>query len=205
MQALAWTEGLLDRYAVVTRNVTVYENAPGGFSALQPVFRGMEDTGRVIRGRFVLGLGAAQFAERTTVDRLRELAEQTPSVPTPVALSAVDPGNPFGTILPWPSHASLMRPARRAGALVVIDGGHLVLYLPQGGRQLFTYIDPDDAAQTEVIAAALAALSTALSRDKRNRFTLERVNGVPVRMSKLAPALKVIGFSSAPKGLYWGN
>ncbi|MEL4888473.1 ATP-dependent helicase [Pectobacterium betavasculorum] len=205
VQALAWTEGLLERYAVVTRNVTVYENVPGGFSALQPVFRGMEDTGRVIRGRFVLGLGAAQFAERTTVDRLRELAEQTPSVPTPVALSAVDPGNPFGTILPWPSHASLMRPARRTGALVVIDGGHLVLYLPQGGRQLFTYIDPDDAAQTEVIAAALTALSTALSRDKRNRFTLELVNGVPVRMSKLAPALKVIGFSNAPKGLYWGN
>ncbi|MEI7065197.1 ATP-dependent helicase [Dickeya chrysanthemi] len=205
VQALAWTEGLLDRYAVVTRNVTVYENVPGGFSALQPVFRGMEDTGRVIRGRFVLGLGAAQFAERTTVDRLRELAEQTPSVPSPVALSAVDPGNPFGTILPWPSHVSLMRPARRAGALVVIDGGHLVLYLPQGGRQLFTYIDPDDAAQTEVIAAALAALSTALSRDRRNRFTLELVNGVPVRMSKLAPALKVIGFSSAPKGLYWGS
>lgn len=205
VQALAWTEGLLDRYVVVTRNVTVYENIPGGFSALQPVFRGMEDTGRVIRGRFVLGLGAAQFAERTTVDRLRELAEQTPSVPTPVALSAMDPGNPFGTILPWPSHASQLRPARRAGALVVIDGGHLVLYLPQGGRQLFTYIDPDDAAQTEVIAAALAALSTALSRDKRNRFTLELVNGVPVRMSKLAPALKVIGFSSAPKGLYWGK
>lgn len=205
VQALAWTEGLLDRYAVVTRNVTVYENVPGGFSALQPVFRGMEDTGRVIRGRFVLGLGAAQFAERTTVDRLRELAEQTPSVPTPVALSAVDPGNPFGTILPWPAHVSLMRPARRAGALVVIDGGHLVIYLPQGGRQLFTYIDPNDATQTEVIAAALAALSTALSRDKRNRFTLELVDDVPVRMSKLAPALKVIGFSSAPKGLYWGN
>ncbi|PLV48213.1 ATP-dependent helicase, partial [Erwinia sp. B116] len=205
VQALAWTEGLLDRYAVVTRNVTVYENVPGGFPALQPVFRGMEDTGRVMRGRFVLGLGAAQFAERTTVDRLRELAEQPPSVPTPVALSAVDPANPFGTILPWPSHASLMRPARRAGALIVIDDGHIVLYLPQGGRQLFTYIDPDDAAQTEVIAAALAALSTALSREKRNRFTLELVNGVPVRMSKLAPALKVIGFSSAPKGLYWGN
>lgn len=205
VQALAWTEGLLERYAVVTRNVTAYENVPGGFSALQPVFRGMEDTGRLIRGRFVLGLGAAQFAERTTVDRLRELAEQTPSVPTPVALSAVDPGNPFGTILPWPSHASLMRPARRTGALVVIDGGHLVLYLPQGGRQLFTYIDPDDASQTEVIAAALAALSTALSRDKRNRFTLELVNGIPVRMSKLVPALRAIGFSSAPKGLYWGN
>ncbi|ATY90348.1 ATP-dependent helicase [Pectobacterium atrosepticum] len=205
VKAIAWTEGLLDRYAVVTRNVTVYENVPGGFSALQPVFRGMEDTGRVIRGRFVLGLGAAQFAERATVDRLRELAEETISVPTPVALSAVDPGNPFGTILPWPSHASLMRPARRTGAIVVIDGGHLVFYLPQGGRQLFTYIDPDDAAQTEAIAAALAALSTALSRDKRNRFTLELVNGVPVRMSKLTPALKAIGFSSAPKGLYWGN
>lgn len=205
VRALTWTEALLDRYALVTRNVTANENVPGGFSALQPVFRGMEDTGRVLRGRFVLGLGAAQFAERTTVDRLRELAEETPSFPTPVALSAVDPGNPFGTILPWPAHPTLIRPARRAEAFVVIDGGHLVLYLPQGGRQLFTWIDPDDIAQTEAIAAALTALSAALSRDRRYRFTLELVNGVPVRMSKLVPALKIIGFSSVPKGLYWGN
>ncbi|KVM84645.1 ATP-dependent helicase [Burkholderia stagnalis] len=205
VRALAWAEGLLDRYAMVTRNVAVTENVPGGFAALQPVLRGMEDTGRTIRGRFVLGLGAAQFAERTTVDRLRELAEAVSVVPTPIALSAVDPGNPFGTVLPWPSHNSQVRPARRAGAFVVIDRGHLVLYLPQGGRQLFTYIEPDDEAQTEVIAAALAALSAALARDHRNRFTLELVNGVPVRMSKLDPALRVIGFSNTSKGLYWGN
>lgn len=203
VQALAWTEGLLDRYAVVARNVTAYENVPGGFQSLRPVFRGMEDTGQVIRGRFVLGFGAAQFAEHTTVDRLRELAGKIPELPTPVAISAVDPANPFGTIIPWPLNKLLIRPVRKAGAIVVIDNGHLVLYLPRGGRQLLTYIDPNDDTQTEAIGAALAALSTALSRDKRSRFTLELINDVPVRMSKLAPALKVIGFSSVPKGLSW--
>ncbi|MNY39599.1 putative ATP-dependent helicase Lhr [compost metagenome] len=86
---------------------------------------------------------------------------------------------------------------------MVIDRGHLVLYLPQGGRQLFTYIDPEASTQTESIAAALTALSTALSRDRRARFTLELVNDMPVRRSKLASALKVSGFSSASKGLQW--
>jgi ATP-dependent Lhr-like helicase len=78
-----------------------------------------------------------------------------------------------------------------------------VLYLPQGGRELFTYRDPDDPAHTESIGACLAALSAALLREKRNRFTLELVNGTPVRASKLMSALKAVGFSSVPKGLYW--
>ncbi|EPS3660616.1 Lhr family helicase [Klebsiella pneumoniae] len=205
VKALAWTEGLLDRYAVVTRNVAVTEHFPGGFAALQPVLRGMEDSGRVVRGRFILGLGAAQFADRATVDRLRELAEITSTAAPAVAVSAVDPASPYGTILPWPSHPTRVRPARRTGAFVVISGGHLVLYLQQGGKQLFTYLEPDGPEQTEAMAAALTALSKALGRDRRYRFTLELVNGNPVRHSHLVPALKAVGFSSVPKGLYWGN
>ena len=202
-RALARVEGLLDRYGVVTRSAAMAEDIPGGFPALRPVFRGMEDTGRVLRGRFVEGLGAAQFAERMTVDRLRELACTSPGEPVAVALSAVDPANPFGTLLPWPPHPSSTRPACRAGAFVVLVDGRLMFYLVQGGRHLLSYGDADDVAMAKAHVAGLDALATALKREKHGAFTLERVDDLSPSRSPLAPALRAIGFSSAPKGLAW--
>ncbi|MGV6875202.1 ATP-dependent helicase [Pseudochelatococcus sp. B33] len=202
-RALALVEGLLDRYGVVTRGAAVAEDVPGGFPALQTVFRGMEDAGRVLRGRFVEGLGAAQFAERATIDRLRELAEARPAEPVAVGLSAGDPANPFGTILPWPPHRSGVRPTRRSGALVVIVDGRLVLYLAQGGRNLLTYVDADDPATAKSLATGLMALVDALKRERRLMFTLEMVDDRPVSATGLADALRKIGFSRVPKGLSW--
>ncbi len=53
-------------------------------------------------GRFVEGLGGAQFAERLTIDRLRDLATQTAQTRhyTPVALSANDPANVWEIFCP---------------------------------------------------------------------------------------------------------
>ncbi|WP_241239375.1 ATP-dependent helicase [Xanthomonas sp. BRIP62409] len=202
-RALARVEGLLDRYGVVTRSAAMTEDIPGGFPALRPVFRGMEDTGRVLRGRFVEGLGAAQFAERTTVDRLRELAAAPLGEPVAVAMSAADPANPFGTLLPWPSHASSVRPVRRAGALVVLVDGCLMYYLVQGGRHLLSYADANSIDLAKPLAAGLTALATALKRERHGTFNLERVNDQLAPKSPLAAALRAIGFSSAPKGLTW--
>ncbi len=75
---------------------------PGGFPSMQTLCRSMEDSGRIMRGRFVEGLGGAQFAERLTIDRLRDLATQATQTRhyTPVALSANDPANVWGNLLP---------------------------------------------------------------------------------------------------------
>jgi hypothetical protein len=45
---------------------------------MQTVYRNMEDAGRILRGRFVEGMGGTQFAERLTIDRLRELSTTQP-------------------------------------------------------------------------------------------------------------------------------
>ena len=49
---------------------------PGGFAAIYPVLRAMEDAGQCRRGYFVEGLGAAQFALPGAVDRMRALAAE---------------------------------------------------------------------------------------------------------------------------------
>ena len=53
---------LLERHGVLTREAVAGEGIEGGFSAVYPVLRALEEAGRIRRGYFVDGLGAAQFA-----------------------------------------------------------------------------------------------------------------------------------------------
>ena len=62
---------LLERHGVVTREGVRAEGVAGGFAAVYPVLRALEESGRARRGWFVAGLGAAQFALPGAVDRLR--------------------------------------------------------------------------------------------------------------------------------------
>ena len=195
--ALTIAENMLDRWGVVTRGAAIAEQLPGGFPALQPVMRGLEDAGRVLRGRFVAGLGGAQFADHAAIERLRTLAEQQTPEPLAVALSAIDPANPYGVVLRWPAHEAPTRPVRRSGALVAICHGELVLYLAQGGKELLSYGD------ARWHAAAVAALAAALRREKASGMTLETIDGRPAGQSPLIDALRRAGFSRVPKGYSW--
>ncbi len=62
LRAYATAELLLDRHGVLTRGATAAEDVPGGFAAVYRVLAAAEEAGRVRRGYFVEGLGAAQFA-----------------------------------------------------------------------------------------------------------------------------------------------
>lgn len=199
---LAGTENMLDRYGVIGRQAVITENVPGGFPALQTLCRSMEDSGRILRGRFVEGMGGAQFAERHTIDRLRDLTSSNTENQafTPVALSANDPANPWGTLLPWPTHPSSLVPARRNGAFVVISAGQLRLYLAQGGKKMMVWSENEEIPSPEIFSA----LAGALRREPRLRFTLTEVNDKPVRQTTLFTLLREVGFSSSPQGLDWG-
>lgn len=70
-RALALVEALLDRYGVIAQPLIDKEDIPGGYSAVYPVLKRMEEHGRLVRGMFIHGFGAAQFAESDTVDALR--------------------------------------------------------------------------------------------------------------------------------------
>jgi ATP-dependent Lhr-like helicase len=138
---------LLDRYGVITREVVQAEEIEGGFAAVYGVLRAMEEAGRVRRGYFVAGRGAAQFALPGAVDRLRTLREpERDAAPKVVTIAATDPANPYGAALGWPNNrtdeseagspdadtalaVNVRRPMRSAGALVVLIDGVLAAWL----------------------------------------------------------------------------
>lgn len=183
----AVAESLLVRYGVLTREAVLAEGWSGGFAALYPVLRAMEEVGRVRRGYFVEGLGGSQFALPGSVDALRDHRERSEQV---VLLSAVDPANAYGTILDWPA-AGEGRPSRAAGAYVVLEAGLPRLYLERGGRSLITFGEPEPSH-----LALLAGLAARLGR-----LELQRVDGRPAFESPLAPKLLEAGFRSSPRGL----
>src|SRR5581483_12015224 len=154
---LALAGVLLERHGVLTREAVRGEGVPGGFSAVYPVLRAMEEAGRVRRGYFVAGLGGAQFALPGAVDRLRAARagaspepgawEENADAPaTVVVLAATDPAQPYGAALPWPDTAGGARAGRNAGAHGVLVDGRPVACLERGGRSVVLLSDDDAAA-----------------------------------------------------------
>jgi ATP-dependent helicase Lhr and Lhr-like helicase len=189
---------LLERHGVVTREAVLAEGLPGGFAGVYPVLKAMEEAGRIRRGYFVEGLGAAQFALPGAVDRLR--AERNPpdeDHPRALVLAAVDPAQPFGASLPWPTRPDQERrgPARTAGAYVVLVGGEPVLYVERGGGRGRGLITLPGFEHDEAGLEALRALAAVAEALPRRELTIDRVDGVPVLSSPLQPALEAAGFN----------
>ena len=171
---------LLERHGVVTREAVATEGIDGGFAAVYPVLRAMEEPGRIRRGYFVDGLGAAQFALAGALDRLRAVRDPAEPVATGAVhlLAAADPANPYGAALPWPRRGETdRRPLQRAaGAYVVLVDGVAALYLERGGATLQTLPAADDPAVAVTAARALRAL-VADGRSPRARHPQGRWRG----------------------------
>jgi ATP-dependent helicase Lhr and Lhr-like helicase len=184
---------LLDRYGVLTREAALGEGIAGGFAGVYPVLKALEERGTVRRGYFVEGLGAAQFAVPGAVDRLRA-ARDAREGNDAVVLAATDPAQPYGASQPWP--ATDGRPARAAGALVVLVDGDAAAYVDKGGRTLLTFpaAAGDDGRWAEALAAVVRA-------DRRRSLEIAKIDGSPARESARAGALRDAGFVDGYRGL----
>ncbi|SHI81873.1 ATP-dependent helicase Lhr and Lhr-like helicase [Nocardiopsis flavescens] len=192
-RVLASVQARLERQGVLVKGWQ-----GGGISPEEyRVLRSMEEAGRVRRGYFVAGLGGAQFALPGAVDRLRSLAGGSrDGAVAPVVLAADDPANPFGRDLPWPEGEAGGRPARAAGAVVVVDDGRPTLYAGRGGRSALTL-----GASPHELSRAAAALAGAVRAGALDAVTVERADGAEVFGTPLDAALVSAGFHVTPRGL----
>jgi ATP-dependent helicase Lhr and Lhr-like helicase len=201
-RAHARAEAFLERHGVLTRGALDTERVSGGFSAVYRVLRAQEESGQIVRGYVVEGLGAAQFAARGAVDRLRALsrADGAPASAEPpaVVLAAADPAQPYGAALPWPTPLGegKHRPARKAGALAVLVDGTAAIYVERGGRSLLSFTEEDAP-----LRAAAQALSHAVRDGWLGQLAVQRADGETALTSHLATILRDAGFRATPSGL----
>ena len=214
VRAIALVESILDRYGVLSRDVVHLSGVPGGLGSLLPVLRQMEDTGEVLRGAFVQGLGPAQFAARETIDVLRTYeANDAAARSETVVLAADDPACLYGAGLPWPpvAHADAegaeeheARPTRRAGSLVVVLGGVPALYATAGLRSLLSFTDDGDAlarAARALVAHEKRSLKRAGAEGARKKVVMETLNGRSILDSPLAGPARCGAWCAFPDGI----
>ncbi len=198
-RAAAIVNQLLDRYGILTREAAVLEKLPGGFSAIYPVLRSMEDAGRIRRGYFVEGVAATQFARPGAIDRLR--GSRTAEDEGVAVISAVDPANPFGAHLPWPQTPEGKRPARAAGTRVVIVDGALGAYVYKGLRQILTFLPENEPARSRVARGTAEGLLEILRQTRRRAIALDEIDGVHPARHPIASYLIDAGFLQTADGL----
>jgi ATP-dependent Lhr-like helicase len=201
-------ELLLERYGIVTREQVLAEGIKGGFALLYDSFAKLETLGVCRRGYFLEGMGGAQFALPGAVERLRAgrpSLDRTGAQDGAGALdgagkrtlviAAADPAQPYGAALPWPKREGQdRRPARVAGAYVVMVAEEPVLYVERGGRSLVTLGEAS-------LGEALRALAEAVRAGRVGKLALERIDGEPAIASPLAQELIDLGFHSGPRKL----
>jgi ATP-dependent Lhr-like helicase len=225
-------ELLLERYGIVTREQVLAEGVKGGFAMLYDTFANLETLGICRRGYFIEGMGGAQFALPAAVERLRATPELAIAGDRDVqsivghaagaigaapgeqrqrtlVIAAADPAQPYGAALAWPKREAVesrtARPARVAGAYVVLVADEPVLYVERGGRSLLTLADTSDrreaGLEADPVREALVALAEAVRAGRLGKLALERIDGEPAIGSALAATFVELGFHPGPRRL----
>ena len=114
--AEAVAEQLAARWGVVFRDLLARENLAVPWREVLWALRRMEARGTICGGRFVHGFSGEQFAHPDAVGMLREIRKR-PRTGETVALSAADPLNLAGIVLPGPRI-----PAVATNTVTYIDG-----------------------------------------------------------------------------------
>ena len=107
---------LLERYGVVFRDLATHERFTLPWRSVLRALRTMEARGDVRGGRFVSGVVGEQYALIDAVEQLRRTRNE-PASGERVVVSAVDPVNLTGTVVPGPRV-----PAYPGHSVVLIDG-----------------------------------------------------------------------------------
>ncbi|MGH2952518.1 MAG: DEAD/DEAH box helicase [Solirubrobacterales bacterium] len=193
-RARAQAELMLERYGIVTRETVLAEGVPGGLASLYGELSNLEMLGTARRGYFVEGLGGAQFALAGAIERLRGLPHRDGDY---LVLAATDPAQPYGATLPWPKRPEGRRPARTAGAYVLLRDGNPILYVERGGKGIVRLVE----VEGETLVEAISQLAEAAREGLIPKLGIERVDGEPVIGSGLEEQIIAAGFSRQPRRL----
>jgi ATP-dependent Lhr-like helicase len=177
---------LLARNGILSREMLALESVSVSWNEIVSALRRMEYAGTIRRGYFVRSLSGEQYALPEAVERLRAMRALNPGAEPPIALSAADPANPYGVLIPGCGIT------RDPANLVVIRAGRVILGL--AGRALVTPTPLDDGE----FGAALDALM-----GLRPRLVIDTIDGCPALESGRVHVMAARGFHSDGRALVY--
>ncbi len=177
---------LLERHGILAREMLGVESTHISWSEISFELRRLEYGGAIRRGWFVRSLSGEQYALPEAVEMLRAARTLIPAREKPVALSAIDPANPYGVVIPGCGIA------REAGNVVVIRAGRVIAGL-QGHAMIS---GGDGEVDDEAFSAAVVAILTL-----KPRIAIDSIDGVAALQSPRVGLLAAMRFHSDGRSL----
>jgi ATP-dependent Lhr-like helicase len=177
---------LLERHGILAREMLGIESTHMSWSEIAFALRRLEYGGTIRRGWFVRSLSGEQYALPEAVEMLHAARNLVPAREKPVALSAIDPANPYGVVIPGCGIA------REAGNVIVLRAGRVIAGLQ--GRAMIT--GGDGEVDDESFGAAVAALMTL-----KPRVVLDSIDGIAALESPRVGILAAMRFHSDGRSL----
>lgn len=176
---------LLVRHGIVTREMLTLEQIDIGWQAVSFALRRMEYAGLVRRGWFVRALSGEQYAAPDALAMLTTVRAGKIDHDL-VVMSAVDPANPYGVLLPG------CGVVREPGNLIVVRDGHVVVGL--GARNLTI---PEGLGTGDLGAAVMVLMRM------RRKVTIETINDAPALQSEYVGLFAAMRFHSDGRALVY--
>jgi ATP-dependent helicase Lhr and Lhr-like helicase len=175
---------LLRRHGILAREMMALEQVEIPWQQILFALRRLEYSGTIRRGWFVRALSGEQYALPEALEMLRRERQGADAGP-PIVLSAADPANPFGVLLPGCGIA------RDSENLLVIQRGRIIAGLASRALTI-----------SELDQVSLMAVITGLMK-MRSRLVLESINDVPALESAYVPGIAAMGFHSDGRALVY--
>jgi ATP-dependent Lhr-like helicase len=179
---------LLERHGILAREMLGIESTHISWSEIAFELRRLEYGGAIRRGWFVRSLSGEQYALPEAVEMLHAARSLIPAREKPVALSAIDPANAYGVVIPGCGIA------REAGNVIVLRAGRVVAGLQ--GRAMITGGDNESEVDDESFGAAVAALMTL-----KAKIVIDSIDGVAALESPRVGMLAAMRFHSDGRSL----
>jgi ATP-dependent helicase Lhr and Lhr-like helicase len=176
---------LLRRHGILAREMMALEQIEIPWQQILFALRRLEYAGIIRRGWFVRSLSGEQYALPEALEMLRG-ERQVNGLGLPIVISAADPANPFGVLLPGCGIA------REPDNLLVVQAGRVIAGL--SGRSLTSSTAPDQAALMGTITQLMKM---------RPRLVLESINDEPALESAHVAAIAAMGFHSDGRALVY--
>ncbi len=177
---------LLERNGILSREMLALETMQLSWSEVSFALRRLEYGGVIRRGWFVRSLSAEQYALPEAVEQLRGVRGLNPARERPLALSAADPANPFGAMLPGCGIT------REASNIVVLRAGRLAAGLQS--RTMVSAGEIDEESFRDAVAAIVAM---------KRRVTIDTIDGAAALKSPRVGALAAMRFHSDGRALVY--
>lgn len=167
----AYINELLDRYGIISKDITVCEKGMFKWSEIYVWLKNNEFNSGIKRGFYVSGLSGIQFARDRDIEMIR-MQDSPQSVDNYVTLCSCDPANPYKDILSKAFTAKFAaKSTRHQGTAIVFRNGSPVLSVKEYGVCIMPLTDSKEILSNAAASFIKAFHSRMLWTGRKNLFT----------------------------------